>query len=279
VKDEISPRDMQEISAYLDDQLNEAARTRLEARLKSEPALGATLDDLRWTRAMLRALPRLRAPRSFALSPAMAGKRQGFQPYPVLRLATVLASFLFVILLAGDLFNLRNAAFPQQAALPAESALQAKVAQPEAGAALQAAPQAYPPPEVATSMAQAPEATSQLTSPPAALLLPQPTPTPEGTPQPLLSAKQAQVTATPAAKLAVAPSTTTQPAEETQTEEQRAADQALIAASGLGAAKGAGEEQAPAYIFGINQTLWRTLEALTALIAVLAGLALLLRRR
>ncbi|PJF25360.1 MAG: hypothetical protein CUN53_13190 [Phototrophicales bacterium] len=66
----IDDRDLDRLSAYLDDALSPAERAAFERRLQSEAELQAALDDFRAMRALLRALPTLRAPRSFALTQA-----------------------------------------------------------------------------------------------------------------------------------------------------------------------------------------------------------------
>ncbi len=62
--------DLDRLSAYLDDALSASERAELERRLQTETDLQTALNDFRATRALLRALPPLRAPRSFALTPA-----------------------------------------------------------------------------------------------------------------------------------------------------------------------------------------------------------------
>ena len=100
----ISRGDVEAISAYLDGQLGQRDRARLEARLKADPTLQAALEEMRRTRAVLRAAPVLRAPRNFSLKPGMVPMKSRVpQPYPVLRLASVLASLLFLISFVGDL--------------------------------------------------------------------------------------------------------------------------------------------------------------------------------
>lgn len=104
----ISPRDWEAISAYLDGQLNQKERNRLEERFRVNTELRTALQEMRRTRAMLRSQPRLRAPRNFTLTPEMIGQRAAVgrpaaRLYPGLRLASALASFLFVLVLLGDL--------------------------------------------------------------------------------------------------------------------------------------------------------------------------------
>ncbi len=103
----ISPREWEALSAYLDNQLGSKERTLLEARLDADADLRTALDELRRTRAVLRSQPRLRAPRNFTLTPQMAGARRRSRSlpvtYPMLRLASVLATIFFVLLFAGNL--------------------------------------------------------------------------------------------------------------------------------------------------------------------------------
>ncbi|HEX2978760.1 MAG TPA: hypothetical protein VHO48_00720, partial [Anaerolineaceae bacterium] len=66
----LTPKEWQTLSAYLDNQLNERDRRQLEARLQTNSDLREGLDNLRQTRALLRALPKHRAIRNFTLTPA-----------------------------------------------------------------------------------------------------------------------------------------------------------------------------------------------------------------
>src|SRR5450432_2233959 len=63
-------QDYELLSAYVDNQLSAADRTQLEARFESEPALRATLNDLRRTIVVLKASPSLTPPRNFTLDVA-----------------------------------------------------------------------------------------------------------------------------------------------------------------------------------------------------------------
>ncbi len=92
----LTTKDLQTLSAYLDGALSPRASRRLEARLAQEPALQQTLDELAWTRQVLRRAPKRRAPRSFVLSPRMAGVRA---PVPPLARWSQLAAMLALVLL------------------------------------------------------------------------------------------------------------------------------------------------------------------------------------
>jgi anti-sigma factor RsiW len=98
-------RDVELLSSYLDGQLNPSDSARLEARLSADKDLREVMDDLREARGLLRRLPQRRAPRNFTLTPKMAGlKAPEPRAYPVFRLATVLAAFLFLVSIAVNGF-------------------------------------------------------------------------------------------------------------------------------------------------------------------------------
>jgi hypothetical protein len=66
-----SEHDLELLSAYLDGELSDREKKMLEQRLTLEGALRAELDGLRETVALVRDLPRLKAPRNFTLDPAV----------------------------------------------------------------------------------------------------------------------------------------------------------------------------------------------------------------
>ncbi|MGQ9849187.1 MAG: hypothetical protein ACUVSU_03960 [Aggregatilineaceae bacterium] len=66
----LSNRDLELLSAYLDNELRPAERDALNARLAHDAELRIALAELRANRLLLRQAPRLKAPRSFALDPA-----------------------------------------------------------------------------------------------------------------------------------------------------------------------------------------------------------------
>ncbi len=98
----ITPRDYEQLSAYLDDNLSLTARKKLENRLRQEPRLAAELDDIRQLRFVLRSLPRYRAPRNFTLSKQMAAVHPVERVAPVFGFVSALASFLFVVVVLFD---------------------------------------------------------------------------------------------------------------------------------------------------------------------------------
>ncbi|MFQ5617144.1 MAG: hypothetical protein ACE5GO_11895 [Anaerolineales bacterium] len=100
---QLSPKDWDALSAYLDNALSDRERKRLEARLRARADLRAALDELQQTRLVLRSAPRLRVPRNFTLTPAIAGLRP-VRPglYAAFRLAFTMASILLALVIAGD---------------------------------------------------------------------------------------------------------------------------------------------------------------------------------
>jgi hypothetical protein len=91
----------EQLSAYVDGELQSRARSAVEAHLATCEACSALVDELRQTKSMLAALPPPIVPRSFALGPEYArarrepARRSSFTFAPVAAL-TVLLALLFV---------------------------------------------------------------------------------------------------------------------------------------------------------------------------------------
>jgi hypothetical protein len=113
MKTQLTDRDYELISAYLDQQLTQKESAGLEARMGAERALQVALDEMRKTRYLLRSIPKLRAPRNFTLTSEMAGVKQkrGFQLFPTLRLSSALASLLLIFAFLGE-FLMGSARLP-----------------------------------------------------------------------------------------------------------------------------------------------------------------------
>lgn len=96
------------LSAYLDNALAAAERERLEGQLARDATLRDEMERMRLLKLQMRAMPRRRVPRSFALDPALYGRPQA-QParqlYPALRGATALAAFFLIFTLALGMFR------------------------------------------------------------------------------------------------------------------------------------------------------------------------------
>jgi negative regulator of sigma E activity len=117
-------RDMEQLSAFLDGQLSQAEKTRLEARIQSDPALSGVLVDLRQARSILRSTPKRHLPRNFTLTPKIAGIRPPVpRLVPALSWASATAMLLFILTLGTNLLGQLSfgAAAPMMAAAPMTS--------------------------------------------------------------------------------------------------------------------------------------------------------------
>ncbi len=117
----LSRRDWERLSAYLDGQLSPREQARLVARLEEDADLSVALENLQATRDALRSLPVMKAPRNFTLTPEMVSqpRRQTTPLVPIFRLASVLASLLFVIVVVGDVLGLGRGVGLMQPAMEA----------------------------------------------------------------------------------------------------------------------------------------------------------------
>lgn len=135
MKTQLTPRETQQLSAYLDGALSSAERADLEKRLSARADLAAGLEELRQTRAVLRAAPRRKAPRNFTLKPDMLPTRRtvwrGWTP--VFSFASAATALVALVMLLGQMLPLGGAAAPmakpvsmeKQAAPQAEDTVQA----------------------------------------------------------------------------------------------------------------------------------------------------------
>jgi hypothetical protein len=125
----ISNREWEALSAYLDGQLNSRESSRLEIRIKDNLDLQVALEELRITRDLLRSQPELSAPRNFTLNQEMVGlitkKRSPFKAFPVLSFVSALATVFFVIVLVGDLLFGVSTISPSYSVLPPEQEMPA----------------------------------------------------------------------------------------------------------------------------------------------------------
>lgn len=136
--EQLSPREWQKISAYLDNQLSDRERRALEARLQTESVLRQGLEEMRRTRILLRSASRRKAPHNFTLTRAMAestrpARRPVWASFPAMRLASVVASALLVFTFLGDVAlggMLRSASSVAMESAPAAGAVMDTQAEP-----------------------------------------------------------------------------------------------------------------------------------------------------
>ncbi len=111
-------RDVELISALLDEKLPREQAARLQLRIVADPELASIYRQLSQTRALLRKLPTRRAPRNFTLTPKMAGvKAPTPRTFPLFRIASAFASLLLVLTFAFN--GLGQLAANMPAAAPA----------------------------------------------------------------------------------------------------------------------------------------------------------------
>jgi hypothetical protein len=100
----ISFSDVANLSSYLDNQLSQVEKTRLESQIKNHPELVEILEDLREARHILRQTPRRRVPRNFTLTPKMAGIKPPVpRLVPAFSWASAVAMVFFLFTLGSSL--------------------------------------------------------------------------------------------------------------------------------------------------------------------------------
>lgn len=105
------------LSLYLDNRLEPEERARVEAHLRGCETCARSWETLRWTVQAIRALPPVRAPRSFAIRPeqvASVPQRGGW-----LRRAAWAMAATLILVLGLDLILSRGPAGPAPAMAPA----------------------------------------------------------------------------------------------------------------------------------------------------------------
>jgi anti-sigma factor RsiW len=166
------------LSAYLDGELSAREKAGVEKHLKECRACSENLSTLRQTVALLKELPAVPAPRSFALRPAMVKPKVRVAPpswgYGLLKGATALAALLLVLVIGGDLTLQFLGSFPLGAPAPPPPA-------EEMSAAPSVVPsEMYAPAEGEPRVGEGrdAEAAAETVPPPGATELPTPAPAP-----------------------------------------------------------------------------------------------------
>ncbi len=102
MNNQMSSRDYEQISAYLDNQLSSKDRAIFEERLKANPKLQKELNELSSTRLMLRKLPRQRAPRNYFVTAQAVQARPTFKLAPIFGIVSAVASVLLALMIFGS---------------------------------------------------------------------------------------------------------------------------------------------------------------------------------
>ena len=106
----LSPRELEWLSAYADGELPPQEAEGLRARLEQDPGLRLALAEIRQTSRLLRSLPELKPQRAFTLSAERAAVARR---YPRLQLATALAGLAFFLVVGVDVFARAGMAAPR----------------------------------------------------------------------------------------------------------------------------------------------------------------------
>jgi hypothetical protein len=131
MKAQLSPKEWQQISEYLDDQLSPKEKNRLEERFHLRPDLQEGLEELRHTRLVLRSVPKRRVPHNFTLTPEMVRPRSISRLFPVLSFSSALATILVIVTLAFRLLPaVSSSSAPAMQSLSAPAAPAAPLAAP-----------------------------------------------------------------------------------------------------------------------------------------------------
>ena len=104
MNNQLTARDYELISAYLDNQLSSKEREQFEARLKTEPALQKELQEINKTRMILRTLPKLKAPRNYYIKAATKRVSPRLRLAPVFGIISAVASVILILLIFGSTF-------------------------------------------------------------------------------------------------------------------------------------------------------------------------------
>jgi hypothetical protein len=97
---QMTPRDWQLLSEYLDGQLSPRDRNKLEQRMVTQPELRDGLEELKQLRSVLRSVPRRKVPHNFTLTRAMVEKPAASRWtswIPALSLSSAMATFLLIV--------------------------------------------------------------------------------------------------------------------------------------------------------------------------------------
>ncbi|MFZ2096577.1 MAG: hypothetical protein WAV05_08060 [Anaerolineales bacterium] len=104
MKDQLTTRDYELLSAYLDNQLSDNERALLESRLKTDTALRSELHEISKTRLLLQSLPRLRAPRNYYIQAEAIQTRPNLRLAPIFGIVSAVASVLLAIVIFSSTF-------------------------------------------------------------------------------------------------------------------------------------------------------------------------------
>ena len=146
IKGQLSSKDWELLSSYMDGELNLRDKARVEARLSTQPEFQEALDGLRRTKAILRKAPIRKVPRNFTLKAADVQPVKPPRWIPTMQWSSAAVALVAVFLFAYQLLP----GFPGLATTASEKAVDSEMGAPELAqpaqslAAVPAADQATP---------------------------------------------------------------------------------------------------------------------------------------
>ena len=91
------------ISAYLDGELSTAQKAEVEKRLQINLELKHAMEDLAYTKRVLAAMPRVRAPRNFTLTPDKVKKTAKIPRFqPVWGMVSAFSTLILLVIFASS---------------------------------------------------------------------------------------------------------------------------------------------------------------------------------
>jgi hypothetical protein len=160
MKNQITSRDYELLTAYLDNQLGSQERARLESRLNADPEFQKELHEIGKTRLLLRSLPSLKAPRNYFVSPELSVKpvavRLNLRLAPAYGIVSAIATILLVLVIFGN--RLLTSATPVALAPAPVASNESYAIQQEVQRSVSSTP--YPTEAAPVVMMAAPELTS-----------------------------------------------------------------------------------------------------------------------
>lgn len=146
IKGQLSSKDWELLSSYMDGELNLRDKARVEARLSTQPEFREALDGLRRTKAILRKAPIRKVPRNFTLKAADVQPVKPPRWIPTMQWSSAAVALVAVFLFASQLVP----GFRGLATTASEKAVDTEMGAPELAqpaqslAAVPAADQATP---------------------------------------------------------------------------------------------------------------------------------------
>jgi hypothetical protein len=123
---QISFKDSEILSAYLDGQLSDSEKAKVEKELQAREELRKELDELRETSAILRSAPRLKTPINFTLTPNMVAQIQR-KPVAFPLSLSFASALAMILLILSFVFQSSIAGSPSSSLAQKETAPEAAV--------------------------------------------------------------------------------------------------------------------------------------------------------